>query len=95
VPHFSALMSRSLYLDLRLHDRQSIALWMRHVATEGRLFVREGVTEEIGAKILTFIDKHRNELREMSLRTLVKACNLAKAHPMEWENMARVLLLRG
>lgn len=95
VTHFEALMSRSLYLDLRLHDRQAISLWIEHIATSGKLFVREGVKEEVGKKILGFIKAHRDDLRELSLRTAMKLCALAKTHPTEWERMGRVLLTRS
>ena len=94
IPHFEALLSRSLYLDLMLHDRQAIALWVRHVATAGKLFRREGVSEAIGAEILTFIDTHRDNLRELSIRTLMKGCALAKGNPRDWKQMAGVLLCR-
>lgn len=94
VTHFTALMSRSLYLDLRLHDTQAIGLWVREVATTGRLFEREGITPAVGEKILNFILGRRDDLRELSIRTLVKACSLARSHPAEWERMAAVLLLR-
>ena len=95
VAHFEALMSRSLYLDLRLHDRQAISLWVKHIATSGKLFAREGVSAEIGEKILTFIQQHRDSLRELSIRTLMKTVQLAKTQPKDWEVMARVLLTRG
>lgn len=95
VAHFEALMSRSLYLDLRLHDRQAVSLWVRHIATSGKLFQREGVSPEVGDKILNFIQQHRDTLRELSIRTLMKTVQLAKSQPKEWEVMARILLTRG
>jgi hypothetical protein len=95
VAHFEALMSRSLYLDLQLHDRQAISLWVEHIATAGKLFARENITPDTGDKILKFIKENRDSLRELSLRTLMKACGLAKSHPQEWERMAKVLLLKA
>lgn len=94
VAHFEALMSRSLYLDLRLHDRQAISLWVRYVATHGRLFDREEVPATVGREILDFMMDRRDDLRELSLRTLTKACALAKAHPHDWKRMAKVTLCR-
>lgn len=94
VAHFEALMSRSLYLDLRLHDRQAISLWVEHIATNGKMFAREGVTEAVGKQILSFVKQHRDHLRELSLRTTMKLCQLAKSHPTDWERMGRVLLCR-
>jgi predicted ATPase len=94
VAHFEALMSRSLYLDLRLHDRQAISLWVEHIATSGKMFAREGVTDAVGTRILGFVKQYRDELRELSLRTTMKLCQLAKSHPGDWERMGRVLLCR-
>jgi len=95
VTHFEALMSRSLYLDLRLHDRQAISLWVEHVATSGKLFAREKISDTMGKQILLFIKQHRDDLRELSLRTVMKLCGLAKSHPTDWERMGRVLLTRS
>jgi hypothetical protein len=94
VPHFEALMSRSLYLDLRLHDRQAIALWVNHVATVGKMFAKEGVTGILEQRILAFLQRHRDDFRELSLRTAMKICQLAKTNPNDWENMSRILLCR-
>lgn len=94
VAHFAALMSRSLYLDLTLHGRHAISLWVKHVATAGKLFQREGVSDKIGQDILAFMYDKRDDLRELSLRTLIKACGLAKSHPTEWKRMAAVTLCR-
>lgn len=94
VAHFNALMSRSLYLDLKLHDRQAISLWVKHVATAGKLFQREGLSDKVGSEILEFMMTRRDELRELSLRTLTKACALAKSHPTDWRRIANVTLCR-
>ena len=93
VVHFEALMSRSLYLDLRVHDRQAISLWVEHVATHGKMFLKENVSEAVGREILAFLKSNRDDLREYSLRTAVKLCGLAKSHH-DWKDMAQVLLCR-
>lgn len=91
--HFEAIMSRSLYLDLRLHSRDELGVWIEHVATTGNMFRREGLTDAQGTAVLSFIRANRNRLRELSLRTLLKAAQLVKVHN-EWERMAEVLLLK-
>jgi len=92
--HFEALMSRSLYLDLRLHSRNELGVWVEHVATTGNIFRREGLTEVQGRAVLGFLRQYREDLRELSLRTLLKTAQLVKAHD-NWESMARVLLLKS
>lgn len=91
--HFEALMSRSMYLDLRLHDRNELGVWVEHVATNGKMFAREGLTEEKGKQVLKFLRDYRDQLRELSLRTVLKTAQLAKSHN-EWESMAKILLTK-
>lgn len=91
--HFEALMSRSLYLDLRLHSRNELGVWIEHVAQSGNLFRREGLTDTQGKAVLSFLKKYREDLRELSLRTLLKTSQLVKTHD-NWESMAKVLLLK-
>ena len=92
--HFEALMSRSLYLDLRLHNRDELGVWVNHIAKAGKIFEREGITASTGDAILKFIGGHRSHLRELSVRTLLKTCQLAKTHPNDWERIAKVLLTK-
>ena len=93
--HFEALMSRSLYLDLRLHNRNELSVWVNHIAQDGRIFDREDVPENLRAPILSFIATHRDNLRELSIRTLMKLCSLAKSNPTNWQSIGRVLLTRS
>lgn len=93
--HMGALMSRSLYLDLQIHDRNSLGVWVAHIAESGRIFDREDVPQNLRAPILNFLKEHRDDLRELSIRTLMKLCGLAKNNPTNWTGMARVLLTRA
>lgn len=93
--HFEALMSRSLYLDLRLHNRDELGVWVNHIAHAGKIFDREDVPQNLRAPILSFLSTHRHNLRELSIRTLMKLCGLAKDNPARWESIARVLLTRA
>lgn len=92
--HFEALMSRSLYLDLQLHSRDELSVWVEHTAVNGRMLEKEGLNHEQMGAVLEFVRMHRDSLRELSLRTVIKAAQLVKAHPLNWESMARILLLK-
>jgi hypothetical protein len=93
--HMGALMSRSLYLDLQIHDRNSLGVWVSHIAQTGRIFDRENVPMALRKPILDFLKVHREDLRELSIRTLMKVCSLAKSNPTTWQKDARVLLTRS
>lgn len=91
--HFEAIMSRSLYLDLRLHSRNELGVWIDHVATEGKLLRREGLSETQSKAVLSFLKTNRDTLRELSLRTLIKAAQLVKANK-DWQTMGKILLCK-
>ena len=93
--HFEALMSRSLYLDLRLHNRNELSVWVNHIAESGRIFDRENVPASVRPAVLSFLSTNRDSLRELSVRTLLKTCQLAKDNPKNWESIARVLLTKS
>lgn len=92
--HFEALMSRSLYLDLLLHNRDELGVWVEHIAQSGDIFLREQIDDQVGVNILSFMKNNRDQLRELSIRTLLKLCQLAKTHPKDWEHMGKVLLCK-
>jgi len=94
-PHMEALMSRSMYLDLRLHDRNALGVWVEHIATSAKIFERENVPSHLVSSILQFLTEYRGNLRELSIRTLLKLCQLSKSNPDDWQDMATVLLTRG
>lgn len=93
--HMGALMSRSLYLDLRLHTRHELSVWVNHIAQNGKIFERENVPQNLRAPVLNFLNTHRDDLRELSVRTLMKLCGLAKTNPHNWESIGRVLLCKS
>jgi len=92
--HFEALMSRSLYLDLRLHNKDELGAWVNHIANDGRIFDREDIPTELRQPILSFLTTNRDNLRELSIRTLMKLCQLSKDNPRNWQSIARVLLTK-
>jgi len=93
--HIEALMSRSLYLDLRLHTRRELLVWIEYVAEANGIFAREGVNKQQGKAIIQFLRDNLDQLRELSLRTLTKSTTLIKLHKDKWPTAARILLLKN
>jgi hypothetical protein len=50
--------------------------------------------EENEERLMDFIDINKKNLRELSLRTVLKVADLAKAFPNNWEAMAENTVLR-
>jgi hypothetical protein len=93
VAHMEALISRTLYLDLKIHHRRAISLWINHVCTEGHMFEQHGIDAKTGKQVLEWLHEHHGDLREYSLRTVVKLCGLTKIGT-NWQNAAKYTVLR-
>jgi hypothetical protein len=92
--HMSAIVSRSMYLDLHIHNKNDLGVWVAYIAEAGKIFDTEEVPHALRQPILNFIRENRMVLRELSIRTLLKTCQLAKTNPINWRSMAKVLLTK-
>jgi len=92
-PHMSAIMSRSLYLDLRIHTKQELNVWIQHIVKKAGILRQQGLDAVQEGKALTFLNTHKESLRELSLRTVLKVSQLMQSH-RDWESIATKLLCR-
>jgi hypothetical protein len=46
-------------------------------------------------EVVNFINDHRGTMRELSLRTVLKVADLRKSFPANWQNMAKVTVMKG
>ena len=51
-------------------------------------------TEELVEDIVDFIDINKKRLRELSLRSVLKVADLAKAFPNKWEAVAENTVMK-
>ena len=79
---------------LQIHDRNALCVWVQHLANNGRIFDIDDVPTKYRPQILHFISSNRDNLYELSIRTLKKVNQLVKTNPERWESMARVLLCK-
>lgn len=96
-PHFNALMSRSVYLDLKLHDREDVCAWMRHMVTVNQILQAEGLSSAQEKEVLDWLETHMHDVRELSIRTAMKAAGfvkMAEAAGEDWKDTASILLFR-
>jgi hypothetical protein len=103
VEHMKALMSRAIYLDLRMHSRREVSLWARHLIVRNHILVNDlsgkgKITEDEEKMLMDWIIQHMDEMREVSIRTALKLGLIfksARARGKSWEASARMALLRG
>ena len=91
--HLEALESRCHYIDLTIDTEREKMLRIKQITSDGMLAdyaLPEGVEDDI----VDFIDINKKRLRELSLRTVLKVADLAKAFPDRWEAMAENTVMR-
>ena len=91
--HLEALESRCHYIDLTIDTDREKMLRIKQIVSDGMLdeYAFEGDVQE---EILDFVTINKDRLRELSLRTVLKIADLAKAFPDKWEAMAENTVMR-
>ena len=91
--HLEALESRCHYIDLTIDTEREKMLRIKQITGDGMLdeyALPEGTVDDI----VDFVDVNKKRLRELSLRTVLKVADLAKAFPDKWEAMAENTVMR-
>jgi hypothetical protein len=88
-PHFSAMISRSIYLDLAMHSRRDYMMRINMVIEEGML--RDyGLSDFDAKELMVFVENNIERLRELSLRMVIKIANLMRMDRNDWQRLAKV-----
>src|SRR5574338_55825 len=95
--HLRAIMSRTMYLDLKLHTKRDLYVWTKHMVHKTHMLVAEGLTSDQERAALDFLSANFTHFREISLRSMVKLANIILSCDPEkgedWEDDAREMLL--
>jgi hypothetical protein len=91
--HLTALESRCHYVDLTIDTDREKLLRIKQITNDGMLDEYK-LTDETVQEIVDFVDINKKRLRELSLRTVLKVADLAKAFPTKWEAMAENTVMK-
>ena len=95
VPHLEALMSRSLYLDLKIHSLRALSLWVSYIVNSKNILVNEfGVSKDQQSAAVEWMKTHATAMRTFSIRDALKIAQFMKSDPKYWHEAAEMLLLR-
>ena len=89
-PHLEAMVSRAHYIDLVMKSRQDYIVRIRQVVAQGLL---KHLSLEERVDVMTFLEYHCDNLRELSLRMAIKIGSLRKNNT-NWEKVAKVTCCR-
>lgn len=94
-PHFRALMSRSIYLDLGIHTNLEIMTRIKQVVNETSMLDVHGIDNYKKIQMLTWMDDNYENLRELSLRTILKLASFMKGDPDGWQDIAEATMIKN
>lgn len=91
--HLSALESRCHYIDLQMDTNREKMLRIKQIVSDGMLTSYE-FDSVVVDEIVEYIDRNQNNLRELSLRMVLKIADLRKSFPNSWQAMSRTTCMR-
>lgn len=95
VPHLEALMSRSLYLDLKIHSLRALSVWVGYIVQTKDILVHHfGLTKTQQKEACDWMRENATGMRTFSIRDALKIGQFIKTDPNRWTDAAEMLLLR-
>ena len=91
--HLDALESRCHYIDLQMDTNREKLLRIKQIVNDGMLD-RYEFEPVIKQEIVDFVVDNADQLRELSLRMVLKVADLKKAFPVNYQAMARTTCFR-
>lgn len=91
--HLAALESRSHVMDLTINTEREKFLRIKQVVQDGGLEDYR-MNDDLVNEILDYINTNKKRLIELSVRTVLKVADLAKAFPNDWEEFAENTVIK-
>lgn len=95
VAHLTALKDRSFCVPVADSGDDSLFKQICYMVLERGLMTDLGVAHDDQLMLLDYIDRHKDELNTVSLRTVVKLVDIFNIDPLNWEEMANQGLLKA
>lgn len=92
--HLEALESRCHFVDLKIDSARDKILRIKQLVADGML-AEYDFSAEAEAEIIEFVAANKDNLRELSLRTVIKVAQLHKAFPTKWKSFAVTSILKA
>jgi hypothetical protein len=92
--HFKALMSRAHYIDCGMKSIRDYLIRIRQVVDAGML-ERYNLSAREKDMCVNYVFDNASDLRELTLRMVIKIAGLIKSEPFTWEDTASVTLIKN
>lgn len=92
--HLSALVDRSLYLDLTMHSRREVWCRIRTMVEKHGMLNDFNFDTQTTDLLLEYIKERRDEFRSYSLRTVIQLAQFVKTAPNGWRRHSEAFQIR-
>lgn len=92
-PHYEALLSRSLYVDMRIHTKTEVFVRVKQVVFDQDFLADNKLTHSQAQDMVQWLESNLEQVRVLSIRTVIQMANFVKTD-RNWQDMAEALLLK-
>lgn len=92
-PHYDALLSRSLYLDLGIHSKREVLVRISQVVYSVEFLRDNGITKADAKDMMMWLTANIARVRVLSIRTILQLVTLVKTDG-DWKDMAEAIVLK-
>lgn len=92
-PHYEALLSRTMYLDLGIHSKREVLVRISQVVYSDTFLKENRVTKDAAKDMMAWLTANLPRIRVLSIRTILQLVTLVKTDG-DWKDMAEAILLR-
>ena len=92
--HLDALESRCHYIDLQMDTQREKILRIQQVVAKGKMLERYEFEKCVEDEVVDFVVSNKDNLRELSLRMVLKVADLRKGFPKSWKSMAKTTCMK-
>jgi hypothetical protein len=92
-PHYDALLSRSLYLDLGIHNKREVLVRISQVIYSNEFLRDNGIGKDAAKEMMSWLTANLARVRVLSIRTILQLVTLVKTDG-DWKDMAGAIMLR-
>ncbi len=92
-PHFKALISRSMYVDLSLKTPREKILWMQEIFMN-HMAPNSGISTEESSNIMQFVKDNSTKMIDLSLRLMTHIVDIYKSDNEMWKDIIEVTKMR-
>lgn len=92
-PHYDALLSRSLYLDLGIHSKREVLVRISQVVYSATFLNDNSISKDAAKEMMIWLTANLARVRVLSIRTILQLVTLVKTDG-EWKDMAEAIVLK-